>query len=134
MGKTGIVTCSVNVWDFFTDVSKAGHSWVQTSFKQKTNNQTKQMSASHFLLHEIFNFKETVEMKHKYQASRLRVKLALTKREVRFIILFEGGNLTRIRTKLNSLGTKIFPEFVIVLQTLYSESCNEKSFSAISRK
>ena len=134
MGKTGIITCSVNVRVFLTGVSKAGHSWVQTSFKQKTNNQTKQMSASHFLLHERFNFKETVEIKIKswYQASRLRAKLAPTKREVRFIILFKGCNLTR--TKLSSFGTKTLPEFVTVLQTLYSESCNEKSFSAKSRK
>ena len=74
MGKTGIITCSINVWDFLTGVSKAGHSWVQTSFKQKTNNQTKQMSASHFLLHERFNFKETVEMKRKKLISSKSIK------------------------------------------------------------
>jgi len=134
MGKTGIVTCSVNVWDFLTGVSKAGHSWVQTSFKQKTNNQTNRCPrAISCCMKDLILKKLWIwNTKSWYQASRLRVKLALTKREVRFIILFQGSNLTR--TKLNSFGTKIFPEFVIVLQTLYSESCNEKSFAAKSRK
>ena len=104
MGKTGIVTCSVNVWDFLTGVSKAGHSWVQTSFKQKTNNQTKQMSASHFLLHEIFNFKETVEMKHKKLISSKSIKGQISSDEERGFLKFMGHkNLSRQCFMLSSL-------------------------------
>ena len=133
MGKTGIITCSVNVWDFLTGVSNNALGCKQVLSKKQTIKQNRCPRAisccmKFLILKKLWKW----NAKSWYQASRLRVKLALAKREVRFIILFKGGNLTR--TKLNSFGTKIFTEFVIVLQTLYSESCNEKSFSAKSRK